>query len=314
MAGPAPAPGCARRPRPRADRQPRRAFRPARQPPRQLGHAVRPDRRRLPATRPAVRLRLPGRQPAGQYRRAVCARARAGGAPGRGHRPAGAPPRRAPGRTGALGRRCRPRLPEHRPRRAARRDHARRLGPGRLRRAAGGGRGHRHAAARQRQAARGGPCRVQPAVRPRRLRRAGSGKTVLPAAGRLNKRHGPRPATAYSLFPPHRPLPPAPLPRCGGGEQTCGRPSPPPPKPPGLHLDRRSDSRTAPPPEDPVSRTVRRNHFIFSFAFNGLQCSCETFVLARRVQYRPPLTAPDRYAGTPPASRPMPKKQRRTHP
>ncbi|SOY55423.1 protein of unknown function [Cupriavidus taiwanensis] len=40
-----------------------------------------------------------------------------------------------------------------------------------------------------------------------------------------------------------------------------------------------------------------------------MQCCGETFALARRVQYRPPLTAPDRYAGTPPASRPMPKNK-----
>ncbi|SOZ37157.1 hypothetical protein CBM2605_A60401 [Cupriavidus neocaledonicus] len=82
----------------------------------------------------------------------------------------------------------------------------------------------------------------------------------------------------------------------------------------GLHLERRSDSRTAFWPANPVSRTVRRHHIIFPFVFNSLHASRGTFALARRVQYRPPLTAPDRYAGTPPVSRPMPKKQRRTHP
>ncbi|SCU75182.1 hypothetical protein CNECB9_2260072 [Cupriavidus necator] len=50
----------------------------------------------------------------------------------------------------------------------------------------------------------------------------------------------------------------------------------------------------------PDSRIVRRNHIFFSFVFNKLHNARSPFGLARRVQYRPPLTAPDGYAGTPP--------------
>ncbi|SPA39581.1 hypothetical protein CBM2606_A30420 [Cupriavidus taiwanensis] len=115
--------------------------------------------------------------------------------------------------------------------------------------------------------------------------------------------------------------PPPPTPRRCTPSPLTGRGSKPAlfrslslPDPSGLHLAARSDYRTPLRASRPVPRTVRRHHIIFSFAFKSLHRLRATFALARRVQYRPPLTAPDRYAGTPPASRPMPKKQRRTHP
>ncbi|GLC91342.1 hypothetical protein Tamer19_07500 [Cupriavidus sp. TA19] len=137
--------------------------------------------------------------------------------------------------------------------------------------------------------------------------------------GGLARHHikqGPRFNPQASAFDPPA-LSPNPFPASGRGEQTSGnfKPSQPlePSKIAGLHLEHHSDSRTPLPAAYPDLRIVRRRHFDFPFEFNELHSADGPSRLARRVQYRPPLTAP-RQVGRHASQRAgLAKKQRRKH-